>query len=95
MMLSAMLNRAALIHSQDMAKNDFFEHEGSDGSKVGDRASRVGYRWRAVAENIAIGAETAEIVVEGWLRPDRGALYQGLKKSGEPRGAGTSPAPTP
>jgi uncharacterized protein YkwD len=66
--LSAILNRAALVHSQDMAKNDFFEHEGSDGTKVGDRASRVGYRWRAVAENIAIGAETAEIVVEGWLK---------------------------
>jgi len=66
--LSAMLNRAALIHSQDMAKNDFFEHEGSDGSKVGDRTARVGYRWRGVAENIAIGAETAEIVVDGWLK---------------------------
>ena len=66
--LSAILNRAALIHSQDMAKNDFFEHQGSDGSKVGDRVSRVGYRWRGVAENIAIGAETAEIVVEGWLK---------------------------
>lgn len=65
--LSAMLNRAALIHSQDMDKNDFFEHRGSDGSMVGDRASRVGYRWRAVAENIAIGAENAEIVVKGWL----------------------------
>ena len=66
--LSATLSRAALIHSQDMAKNNFFEHEGSDGSKVGDRTARVGYRWRAVAENIAIGAENAEIVVEGWLK---------------------------
>lgn len=66
--MSAMLSRAALIHSQDMDKNDFFEHRGSDGSMVGDRASRVGYRWRAVAENIAIGAETAEIVVDGWLK---------------------------
>ena len=66
--LSAMLNRAALIHSQDMAKKDFFEHKGSDGSMVGDRASRVDYRWRAVAENIAVGAETAEIVVDGWLK---------------------------
>lgn len=65
--LSAVLNRAALIHSQDMAKNDFFRHEGSDGSKVGDRTAHVGYRWRAVAENIAIGAETAEVVVKGWL----------------------------
>jgi len=65
--LSATLNRAALVHSQDMAKNSLFQHQGSDGSKVGDRAARVGYRWRAVAENIASGAETAEIVVNGWL----------------------------
>jgi uncharacterized protein YkwD len=65
--LSKVLNQAALAHSQDMAKNDFFEHRGADGSMVGDRATRVGYRWRAVAENIAIGAETAEIVVKGWL----------------------------
>ncbi len=41
--LSAMLNRAALIHSQDMAKKNFFEHAGSDGSQPGDRAKRVGY----------------------------------------------------
>jgi uncharacterized protein YkwD len=65
--LSAMLNRAALIHSQDMASKNFFEHIGSDGSKVGDRAKRVGYKWRTAGENIAIGAETPEAVVQGWL----------------------------
>lgn len=65
--LSAMLNRTALVHSQDMAKNNFFEHRGSDGSTVGIRATRVGYKWRTVGENIAIGAETADAVVQGWL----------------------------
>lgn len=65
--LSAGLNHAALIHSQDMAKKDFFEHVGSDGSKVGERVTRVGYKWRAAGENIAIGPETAEAVVQGWL----------------------------
>lgn len=65
--LSAMLSQAALIHSQDMANKDFFEHEGSDGSKVGDRATRVGYSWRTAGENIAIGVPTAEAVVQGWL----------------------------
>lgn len=65
--LSALLNRAALVHSQDMAKKDFFEHRGSDGSKVGDRTTRVGYVWRTVGENIAIGSQTAEAVVQGWL----------------------------
>lgn len=65
--LSAGLNRAALIHSQDMANKNFFEHIGSDGSKVGERATRVGYTWRTAGENIAIGAETPEAVVQGWL----------------------------
>lgn len=66
--VSAMLNRTALLHSQDMANKNFFEHEGSDGSTVGVRATRVGYIWRTVGENIAIGAETADAVVQGWLK---------------------------
>jgi uncharacterized protein YkwD len=65
--LSAGLNRAALIHSQDMADKKFFEHVGSDGSKVGARVTRVGYVWRTAGENIAIGPETPEAVVQGWL----------------------------
>ena len=65
--LSAVLNRAALVHSQDMANKDFFEHQGSDGSKVSDRVTRVGYTWRTVGENIAIGSQTAEAVVQGWI----------------------------
>lgn len=65
--LSAMLSRAALVHSQDMAKKDFFEHKGSDGSTVGIRTARVGYVWRTVGENIAIGPQTAEVVVQGWI----------------------------
>lgn len=65
--LSAVLNRAALIHSQDMASKSFLEHRGSDGSMVGDRVARVGYRWRTVGENVADGAQTAQAVVQLWL----------------------------
>ena len=65
--LSAVLNRAALIHSQDMANKSFLEHRGSDGSMVGERAVRVGYKWRTVGENIADGAQTADAVVQLWL----------------------------
>lgn len=65
--LSAVLNQAALIHSQDMLEHNLFQHVGSDGSKVADRVSRVGYKWRTVGENVATGAETAEAVVQGWL----------------------------
>lgn len=66
--LSAVLNRAALIHSQDMADKSFLEHRGSDGSMVGERTARVGYRWRTVGENIADGAQTADAVVQLWLK---------------------------
>lgn len=65
---SALLTRAALIHAQDMASRNFFEHEGSDGSQVSSRVTRVGYAWRSVGENIAAGPATAESVVDGWLK---------------------------
>lgn len=64
---SAMLARAALTQAQDMARQNFFEHEGSDGSTVGVRATRAGYTWRSVGENIAAGSTTADTVVKGWL----------------------------
>jgi uncharacterized protein YkwD len=66
--LSAMLNRAALAHALDMARNNHFEHEGTDGSTPADRVARAGYRWRNVAENIAAGAPNAASVVDGWLK---------------------------
>lgn len=65
--LSDTLTQAALAHAKDMATHDFFEHEGSDGSNPAQRATRAGYQWRNVAENIAAGATTADAVVRGWL----------------------------
>lgn len=65
--LSSALTRAASIHAQDMATHDHFEHEGTDGSSAAQRVTRVGYTWRAVAENIALGPTNAQQVVDGWL----------------------------
>lgn len=65
--LSALLNRAALIQAQDMAAHKNFEHVGTDSSTPSQRVTRVGYRWRSVAENIALGPTTASLVIEGWL----------------------------
>jgi uncharacterized protein YkwD len=65
--LSSVLSRAALAHAKDMSANKFFDHRGSDGSKSSERATRAGYNWSAVAENIAQGPATAEVVVQGWL----------------------------
>ncbi|HEU4652912.1 MAG TPA: CAP domain-containing protein [Steroidobacteraceae bacterium] len=65
---SALLDQAAQIHANDMAAHNFFAHEGSDGSRPSDRITRVGYKWRAVAENIAAGFREIDPVVAGWIQ---------------------------
>lgn len=66
--LDATLEAAALGHARDMAHHGYFDHTGRDGSQPGDRATRAGYRWRMVGENIASGQNTPEAAVAGWLR---------------------------
>lgn len=61
------LAAAALAHSRDMADQNYFRHEGRDGSEVSDRATRAGYQWRRVGENIAAGQGSAKQAVSGWL----------------------------
>ncbi|WP_100206778.1 CAP domain-containing protein [Stutzerimonas stutzeri] len=58
---------AALAHSRDMAKQDFFSHRAPDGSLVSDRASRAGYSWERIGENIAAGQGSADQVMAGWM----------------------------
>ncbi len=65
--LAPALTRAARAHSRDMAAHDFFSHTGSDGSSPGQRATRAGYRWSMVGENIASGLSAPRDVVAGWL----------------------------
>src|SRR6476469_4800038 len=52
LVLDARLSRAATIQSNDQARRDSMGHDGSDGSTIMDRAERVGYRPRAVAETV-------------------------------------------
>lgn len=66
--LDPRLAEAASAHAQDMARHGFVAHEGSDGSSPGERATRAGYRWRSIAENVAGGQTTARQVVQEWLR---------------------------
>ncbi|MFC5459707.1 CAP domain-containing protein [Massilia niabensis] len=61
------LAAAAVAHSRDMATNRHFEHKGTDGSEVGARAERAGYRWRLIGENIAAGQTSAQETVAGWI----------------------------
>lgn len=63
----AALREAAKAHARDMAAHALLGHRGSDGSMPADRATRAGYAWKAVAENVAGGQPSAEEVVNTWL----------------------------
>ncbi|HEY3046140.1 MAG TPA: CAP domain-containing protein [Polaromonas sp.] len=65
--LNATLRDVADAHAADMARHSYFSHTGRDSSHVDGRASRVGYPWRAIGENIAAGQMQAEAAVQGWL----------------------------
>lgn len=69
---SCKLKMASLRHSKDMAKNDFFDHKGSDNSSAESRARDAGYEWSVIAENIAGGSTNRSVssVVEGWIGSD-------------------------
>jgi uncharacterized protein YkwD len=64
---SEALGRAARAQADDMARRGILSHAGSDGSAPADRATRAGYRWMLVGENIAAGQPTPEQVVAEWL----------------------------
>ena len=65
--LNERLLGAAIAHAKDMAKRGVVSHEGADGSSPGDRATRAGYVWKSVGENVAAGQLSAAEVVAGWL----------------------------
>lgn len=66
--LDPALTRAAATQAGAMAAGSFLEHQGRDGSTPADRATRAGYDWRSIGENIAMGQTTPERVVQDWLK---------------------------
>ncbi len=65
--LSTLLSEAASAHARDMAMRGYAGHDGSDGSRAGERISRTGYVWQAYGENVAAGQQDADAVVAAWL----------------------------
>lgn len=61
------LARAALMHANDMMRGNFFSHTGSNNSSVSQRVEKVGFSWRAVGENLAMGYESEAEAIKGWL----------------------------
>lgn len=73
------LMEAAQRHACDNAKRSKMSHTGGDGSSVGTRAKRAGYRWRTISENVAAGRMSAEGVVDVWMNspPHRRNILKG------------------
>ena len=66
----ANLSQSARCHSLDMATQDFFSHEGQNGSKFWERIGASGYTGGPVGENISAGHGTAASAVTGWMKSD-------------------------
>ncbi|HEY4949090.1 MAG TPA: CAP domain-containing protein [Candidatus Acidoferrales bacterium] len=47
------LAAVARMHSEEMARDGYFSHEGADGSSPANRVSMAGIKWRSTGENIA------------------------------------------
>jgi uncharacterized protein YkwD len=54
------LAEVARMHSEEMARNGFFSHEGADGSSPARRVSMAGIRWISTGENIANCSSVSE-----------------------------------
>ncbi len=65
---NSLLENAAKRHANDMSKNNFFDHTGSDGSTLATRATAAGYAWSALGENIAKGYTSVPNVIDGWVK---------------------------
>jgi uncharacterized protein YkwD len=65
------LAASALVHSTDMACNNFVDHSGSNGSSWYDRITAQGYVYSSATENIYVGnpqfGGTPQGAFEWWM----------------------------
>jgi uncharacterized protein YkwD len=64
----------ARLHSENMARRNFFNHQGPDGQGLRERSRANGIvGFRALAENLAYNkgyADAASSAVVGWMRSE-------------------------
>lgn len=85
------LEDAAKTQSDYMQRVRRMTHTGNRGSSPGSRATKAGYKWSFIAENIAAGQLTPKQVVNGWLGSvghcknimNRNATEMGAAKTGK------------
>ena len=62
------LNMVADLHARDLAARNVLSHTSSNGRSITQRANRVGYNWRLIAENISAGVSDGIDVVNAWIK---------------------------
>lgn len=60
-------SKSARLHSEDMAKNNYFSHTGLDGSTPFDRMKAQGISYKSAGENIIGGYGNAMHSYNGWV----------------------------
>ncbi|WP_293449705.1 CAP domain-containing protein, partial [Planktotalea sp.] len=51
----------------DMLAQNYFSHDGKDGSTIGSCATAAGYNWTSIGENIAQGQANENLAMNGWV----------------------------
>ena len=64
------LGQAAQGYAEDLATQNFFSHQGKDGSTLSSRVADTGYEFATAGENIAAGQRSARNVFRGWMNSD-------------------------
>lgn len=62
------MQQAAQKHADDMARNNFFSHTGSDGSDADSRNKSFGYQGLTVVENAAGGRGSPQAIMNAWMQ---------------------------
>lgn len=65
--LNNQLIASAQAHTNLMAQHNQLSHQLPGEPTLGDRIAQAGYRWSAIAENIAQGQQTPEAVLQSWM----------------------------
>jgi uncharacterized protein YkwD len=65
--LNKRLSATAAVHARNMSKYDFFAHNGPGRSTPGRRARSQGYQYCHIAENLAKGQKSLDVVMRDWI----------------------------
>ncbi len=65
---NALLDEAARLKAEDMAKNEYFAHDSPGGITPWYWFERVGYEYTYAGENLAVHFTDSDDVVQAWMR---------------------------